>query len=276
MNRKPGKRPGNVFGSYARYYNLLYKDKNYEEESEYVDHLIKLYYPAAKTILDLGCGTGRHDFLLAEKGYSVTGIDRSEEMLNIATTERRSRLNNAKSSSARNLEFHNEDIRIARLSRRFDAVVSLFHVFSYLSTDTDLQQTFETIKIHLRPDGIFIFDFWYAPAVLTERPSSRVRYLEDEKIRVTRIAEPVMHVRKNIVDVNYQILIQDKTTGKVEELRECHPMRYLSEPEIELFLSRQGLEIIEAAEFMTRKPLDVHTWNACVVAGCKKKESNPA
>jgi hypothetical protein len=86
----------------------------------------------------------------------------------------------------------------------------------------------------------------------------------------------IFHVRKNIIDVNYQILIQDKTTGKVEELRECHPMRYLSEPEIRLFLSRQGLESIEAAEFMTRKPLGVHTWNACVVAGCKKGESDPA
>jgi hypothetical protein len=73
-----------VFGNYARYYDLLNKDKDYEKEADYVHGLIQRYAPGSKTILDLGCGTGRHDFLLAEKGYSVTGIDMSEQMLSIA------------------------------------------------------------------------------------------------------------------------------------------------------------------------------------------------
>ena len=70
-----------AFGNYSRYYNLLYKDKDYKGEAGFIHDLIQKYSPGAKSILDLGCGTGRHDALLAEKGYVITGVDMSEEML---------------------------------------------------------------------------------------------------------------------------------------------------------------------------------------------------
>ncbi len=71
----------NTFGDYSKYYNLLYKDKEYSKEVDYVSNLIKKYSPEAKTILDLGCGTGRHDELFIKHGFSVWGVDISEKML---------------------------------------------------------------------------------------------------------------------------------------------------------------------------------------------------
>jgi len=256
-----------IFENYARYYNLLYRDKDYQGEANYIDRLIKYYNPRAQSVLDLGCGTGRHAFLLAKMGYTVTGVDKSKQMLNMAQNELSVR-ENSEPTIAHKPDFREADVRNVRLQCFFDVVVSLFHVISYQSTNADLNQVFQTVKTHLQPGGIFIFDFWYTPAVLCERPSVRIKRLEDKKICLTRIAEPVMHVRENIVDVNYQVFIKSKETGTVEELRERHRMRYLSEPEIELFLSCQNLDIIEASEFMTRKSLDLHTWNACVVARC--------
>lgn len=76
-----------TFGNYSRYYNLLYKDKDYKGEAGFIYDLIQKYSPGAKSILDLGCGTGRHDLLLAEKGYAITGVDMSEEMLLIARSQ---------------------------------------------------------------------------------------------------------------------------------------------------------------------------------------------
>lgn len=76
-----------VFKKYAKYYDLFNKDKDYGKEADYVHALIQKYAPDAKAILDLGCGTGQHDFFLAEKGYSVIGVDMSEEMLSIANTQ---------------------------------------------------------------------------------------------------------------------------------------------------------------------------------------------
>ena len=67
----------NVFAKYSEYYDLIYTDKDYQKEVDYIDQLIQKYHPKAKTILDLGCGTGVHANLLAAKGYRVMGIDLS-------------------------------------------------------------------------------------------------------------------------------------------------------------------------------------------------------
>lgn len=254
-----------MFGHYARYYNLLYCDKDYAAEADYVDRLIQKMQPGARTILDLGCGTGRHDFLFTEKGYVVTGVDRSEEMLAVA----RERLASLDSFVAKSLAFHHGDIRDVRLGRVFDAVVSLFHVMSYQPTNADLQQAFETAAAHLKPGGIFIFDCWYGPGVLTDPPTVRVKELEDEAIAVKRIAKPVMHLHENLVDIHYHVFIRDKATQQVEEVKESHCMRYLFQPEVELFLENFGFELAGFMEFLKAEPPGHGEWSACFV-GRKK------
>lgn len=257
-----------VFGIYSRYYNLLYRDKDYAAEADYVDALIQRHHPGARELLDLGCGTGRHDLLLAQKRYGVTGVDLSEEMLT-AARHQLSTSNPQPSSGAASCAspcFHQGDIRTVRLGRKFDAVVSLFHVMSYQTSNDDLEAAFATARSHLSPGGIFVFDCWYGPAVLTQRPEVRVKRLEDEEIRVTRIAEPVLHPNRNLVDVNYQVLVREKATGGVEELKETHRMRYLFQPEVEGFLREAGMKVIEVSEWMTGARPGVDTWGVCFVA----------
>lgn len=249
-----------VFGDYSRYYNLLYKDKDYASEAEYVHNLIHMHKPGAASILNLGCGTGRHDLLLAQMGYEVIGIDKSEEMLAIANSQI-----STLSSQPPVLSFSRGDIRTVRLDKTFDVVTSLFHVMSYQTANDDLRAAFATVRAHLNPGGIFIFDCWYGPAVLTDRPAVRVKRLEDEAIFVTRIAEPVMHENDNIVDVNYQVIIRDKASSYVEELMETHRMRYLFRPEIELCLGEAGLRVSAAAEWITGRQPGFDTWGVCFV-----------
>ena len=249
-----------VFGAYARYYNLLYKDKDYIGEAKYVSDLITRYQPETQTLLDLGCGTGTHDLLLAGMGYKVTGIDQSEEMLSTANAQLSS--HNSLSSS---LRFHQGDIRSVRLDQKFDVVTSLFHVMSYQNSNDDFTAALTTAKAHLNPGGIFIFDFWYGPAVLTDRPVVRTKRLEDEEIAVTRIAEPIMHPNDNCVDVNYQIFFRDKASGQTKELSETHRMRYLFLPELTIFARETGMTIIDMSEWMTGKEPGFDTWNVCCV-----------
>ena len=256
-----------VFGSYSSYYNLLYQDKDYAGEAEYVQSLIARHYPDARTILDLGCGTGRHDLLLAEMGYKVTGVDQSEEMLAVANSNLSTK-HQAPGTKNKEpiLSFHQGDIRSIRLENTFGVVISLFHVMSYQTSNEDLEAAFATAKAHLNPGGVFIFDCWYGPAVLTDRPVVRVKRLEDETISVTRIAEPTLYPNDNIVDVAYHVFVQDKASSAVEELRETHRMRYLFKPELELFLKGAGLSIIESTEWMTGKEAGFDTWGVCFVA----------
>jgi hypothetical protein len=84
-----------------------------------------------------------------------------------------------------------------------------------------------TIKSHLKPEGISIFDLWYGPTVLTNPPSVRIKRLENDSIQVTRIAEPVIYPNDNCVDVNYHIFIKDKNTEAIKELKEIHK-KYLN------------------------------------------------
>ena len=89
---------------------------------------------------------------------------------------------------------------------------------------------------------------------------------------VTRIAQPVMHVDENVVEVHYQLFIRDKKKQEVSEVRECHRMRYLFKPEVEMFLEMVGFEVLRFAEFMKAEPPGRGKWNACFVSVKKSKQ----
>jgi SAM-dependent methyltransferase len=127
-----------VFGGYARYYDLLYRDKDYRGETEFVERLIRMHAPDARRVLELGCGTGVHGAMLAEKGYDVVGIDRSEDMLSAAAQ----RVAGLSQAIAKRVRFIRGDVRDFQVEGRFDAVVSLFHVLSYQLTNDDLRAVF--------------------------------------------------------------------------------------------------------------------------------------
>lgn len=251
-----------VFNDYSHYYDLLYRDKDYLKEAQFIHDLIQNHIPTAKSILELGCGTGHHAALLAQQGYKLHGIDISQEMLDYAD-QRRSKLT---TELASNLQFTKGDIRQVRLNQKFDVVISLFHVISYQTTNADLQAAFATAKAHLKPNGIFIFDVWYGPAVLTTPPAVRVKRLEDEIIEITRIAEPVMYPNENLVDVNYDIFIKDKKNNTITELQETHKMRYLFKPEIEMLIENSELKINNCQEWLTNENASLDTWNVYFLA----------
>ncbi len=244
-----------VFDTYARYYDLLYRDKDYSGESEYVAAHIRKQAPKSKRILELGCGTGAHAEHLARMGYTVHGVDMSEAML--ARAEARKA--NLPPELAARLTFGVGDVRNVRMGEFYDIVISLFHVMSYQTTNTDLEAAFETASIHLKHGGLFLFDFWYGPAVLTQRPEVRVKRLEDDEIKVTRIAEPRMYVNENVVDVNYTVFIEAKLTGQVKQIKETHKMRYLFLPELQCY-GAWKLKGSGSYAWMTGNQLNVDTW----------------
>jgi len=248
-----------VFGNYSQYYDLLYKDKDYQGETDFIHSLIQKNHPSPKTVLNLGCGTGAHDFLLSKYGYECVGVDLSNDMLAMAK-EKQKRLSNS------SVSFHQGDVRTVRLNKKFDVVVSLFHVLSYQVTNDDVMKMLQTVKEHLNPGGIFIVDFWYGPAVLTEQPSVKVKRLENEAIKVVRIAEPKIDVNKNFVDVNYSITIEEKATHVFSSLYESHRMRYFFLPELEQYLHLQQLPILSSAKWMTTEPPSTDSWGVHVIA----------
>lgn len=249
-----------VFDSYARYYDLLYRDKDYAGEAAYVAAHVRRHAPRAKRILELGCGTGAHAEHLARMGYAVHGIDQSETMLARAAARRAT----LAPEIASRLSFGPGDARSVRTGETHDAVISLFHVMSYQTSNADLQAAFATAAAHLRPGGVFVFDFWYGPAVLAELPERRVKLLEDERIKVRRIAEPALHPGENVVDVSYTVFIEDKAAGSTQEVRETHRMRYLFLPELALLRGDAFAERASCAWMSDAAP-DLRSWAGCQV-----------
>jgi SAM-dependent methyltransferase len=250
-----------IFDRYAEFYDLAYQDKDYEAESKFVDGLIRQYTPNARSILDLGCGTGRHTVKFAEMGYAAVGMDLSTPMIRIA----RERQNELAGEVANRLRFVQGDIRSTRLQHEYDAVVSLFHVLSYQTTDNDVKMALETITHHLSPQGICLFDFWYGPAILTSPPSLRLKRFKNNSINVVRVSEPTLHPNENIVDVDYVFFVWDRG-GKAEEFHECHLMRYFFIPELRKFINAAGLDILACGEWLTPNPPSLRSWSVYAVA----------
>ena len=246
---------------YARYYDLLYADKDYQAETDYVAGVIRSHNGVARSVLDLGCGTGRHAELLAEKGFDVHGIDQSEAMIDRAR---------ARCRNAAKLSFSVGDVTSFGSGESYDAIVSLFHVVSYQTSNEALENMFRQVSTSLSDNGVFLFDVWYGPAVLTTLPAVRVKRLEDDACRIMRIAEPRIDFSRNVVDVNYTILSTNRQTRVTTEFKETHQMRYLFQPEIEQLLNNFGMHLIGATEWMTQEAPSSATWSACYVATRRK------
>ena len=252
-----------VFENYANYYNLLYKDKDYSSETEYLLSLIKPYKPDCNNFLEIGSGTGGHAIELAKRGYSVLGTDLSEDMLKIAN-ERAFELG----YSVSELSFVQADARELNFKQKFDAIFSVFHVFSYLNSNDDLGAAFKSVASCLNADGLFIFDFWYGPAVLTERPETRRRNLEDDYLKIDRLSTPTMYCNRNVVDVNFDLEVYDKATRKTQNITETHSMRYLFIPELEYMLNAAELKPIFSYNWMSHNIPNFDSWQ--VVMGAVK------
>lgn len=235
----------------SKYYELLYSDKDTEGEVEYLHRKFCQHGLNIKRVLELGSGTGRHASLLASKGYQVHGIELSQAMVSAV-------------KKVDGFTCEQGDITSFNLDQSFDAIISIFHVVSYITLNKDLKSMFANVSKHLCHNGLFVFDFWYTPAVLELKPSIRIKRLCTDKIKITRIAEPQLKTCSNVVEVNYEIFIQDQSTGACEVITENHPMRHFSLPEIDLLASWYGFERVIAEEWLTSEPPSNNTWGVCV------------
>jgi SAM-dependent methyltransferase len=248
-----------VFEKYAQYYDLLYQDKDYKAESEYVSSLIDKYNPKTKKILEFGSGSGIHGRLLGALGYQVSGIERSQQMIELGN--KKADLKKAIS----NFNCVQGDCTETYVSNDFDTIISLFHVFSYQTTDESITGMLNNAYKQLKPGGIFIFDYWYAPAVWNYRPTLRVKKVENSELKITRIAEPECWEDKNRVDVNYLTFIEDLSSGQISKIQETHEMRAFVIDEIIQFSNSAGFEILRSEEWMTQETPSPKTWGVCSI-----------
>lgn len=248
-----------VFQDYALYYNAFYQDKDYIGEARQIDTLLKKYGNSnIKKLINFGCGTGKHDIELSKLGYKCSGIDMSPFM--IESARENSRKQNVQ------IDFVMADIRDYNPDKKYDAVISLFHVMSYQNSNEDILATFRTARKALEQGGVFVFDVWYGPGVLSDKPTIRVKEVETDRYRLIRIAKPVMHDKINVVDVCYEVFVIDKELNETRLINEVHKMRYFFRPELEFYLREAGFVLLDNLDCVTLKGTNYSSWTSYFVA----------
>lgn len=136
------------FDDVAFLYDELMSAVPYGEWVKYVEELLMEHKCRPETVLDLCCGTGSASLLLSGRGYKVTGVDISPEMIEIAKEK----------SAGSDVDFYVQDVTALNLGRTFDLVLSLFDSLNYILKPEDLQEAFRHTADHLDEGGLFIFD----------------------------------------------------------------------------------------------------------------------
>lgn len=245
-----------VFGRYADFYDLYYADKDYAAEVDFVLVLAGRHGCRPKTVLDMGCGTGRHLVEFAKRGLCADGFDRSARML--AAADRRLKGIRACLSQG--------DLTTFRNGKRYDMVVSMFAVMGYLTTNGELVAGLRTARTHLAPRGVLVFDGWFGPAVLAKKPEPRRHVYRQGLTRVTRRVAPELDVVSQVVAARYEVTVKEQGAAP-RVIREEHRMRYMFVQEVALAMERAGLELVHACPFLDPDgTLSTATWNATFVA----------
>jgi len=232
----------NFSGEYAKQYDHIHGEKNYEVEVERIIREIKLRgIDSPCSILDFGCGTGSHVSLLREHGFNAWGYDINPDMILVARN---------KGESNRN--YFTSEFR--ELDQHFDAVYSLFDVVNYQVSDLDLQHYLDQLDSKLRSGGLLVLDSWNKEAVIKDPPRKSSRtYLVDGK-EYLRTVLPT--TRDNFQNTKLAIELIDVELSQLIK-REEHNMRAYSSLELSERISNKGYTDIRVFE--------VSDWNSTLL-----------
>lgn len=244
---------------HAELYDIFYKDKPYPQESAFIHSCLSMFgKTGGKDILELACGTGSHAFELESLGYNVHGIDNSEAML--AQAKRKAR----RKKSA--VQFEVADMTALNFKWRFDGVISLFDSIGYVRTNENILRVMENVETLLKPGGVFIFEFWHAPAMLRHFDKTRTRHWATPEGKILRISETSLSPAHSLAEVKFQIY-ELNHNGTFRSFEETQVNRYFSVGEMRLFVEAAGLRPVKwFAGYQHDERITDETWHVVAVA----------
>lgn len=134
-------------------YLSVYRKRNDADAEKLVNLILSnIDLQPRADVIDLACGAGRHSMLFAEKGFNVTAVDLSENLLNVAR----------KTAQELNLKinFVNGDLRNFCITSKYDLAVNLFTSFGYFKNDEENFYLFSDAFELLRNSGYFVIDYF--------------------------------------------------------------------------------------------------------------------
>jgi SAM-dependent methyltransferase len=218
-------------GLHARYYDVVYADKPYQLEARFVDSLIRETGVGGGRLLDVACGSGRHAAEFSSLGWDVTGVDLSEELLELAR------------SNAPTAHFLRQDMRHLRVpGAPFDAITCLFDAIGYAVDDDGVLATLAAFARHLSEDGALVVEFLHGPALVRNGAALRLRRIPLPRAgdELVRISETRLDDAHSVMEVEFELL-ELHADGTYERWSESQKNRYFLPSEMRDLLELAGL-----------------------------------
>ncbi|MGZ4162564.1 MAG: class I SAM-dependent DNA methyltransferase [Tumebacillaceae bacterium] len=224
-----------AYGAFAELYDQLMQDAPYEKWLEFWDQALARYGSQPRHVADLGCGTGTLSLALFDRGFKVTGVDLSEDMLMIAESK-------VEHHSPR-LRFLCQDLRELHLPEPCDVAISFCDSLNYLTEREDIRQVFARVKQSLRPGGMFLFDV-HSVYKLREKLGNNVFYEVGDE--VSYLWQSRFDPEKTTVeyDITFFVL-EDEEDELYRRFQELHVQRAYEVDVLKGMLREVGFDTVE-------------------------------
>ncbi len=229
-----------MFAESAQWYDALYSSKDYSKESAAIVSLVKREHPAARSVLDVACGTAEHDRYLA-RDYDVDGLDINPDFVRAAA---------AKNPGG---EYFCADMTAFDLGKRYDVVLCLFSSIGYTKTIDKVIQALRCFARHLNADGIVVVEPWFTHD--SWNPDGRVHLLtaETSEGKICRMNISEMEGAVSVIDFHYLV----GTASGVEHFTERHELGLFSVDEMKAAFAAADLAVKHDATGLTGRGLYV-------------------
>jgi SAM-dependent methyltransferase len=234
---------------YLDVYGSQFTDERAQREVSFLERALALQ--PDQRILDLCCGPGRHASLLAQRGMLVTGLDLSQEYLDIARK--------AALQAGFQIETVHGDMRDIPFTAHFDAVINMFSAFGYFATDAEDGRVLTAIAKALKPDGCLLMDLINREWVLANYEPHDWHAGEDGTIYLERREVDLVESRNHVA---FTAIAPDGSRREIVG----HHFRLYTLHELVCLLAEAGLRFEQAYGGFDSEPYAITTRRMIVVA----------
>jgi SAM-dependent methyltransferase len=212
-----------MFLNTAQYYDKIYSFKDYKRESLTITSLIMKHAPQAKTLLDVGCGTGKH-LKYFKTRFTCAGVDILPQFVKIA------RKHNPE------LRIYQRDMIRLDLPGSYDAITCLFGSIGHVRTIANLNRTIASMARLLAPGEVLVVEPWFTPK-RWHGDSVYGLFVDEPRLKISRVNTSKTMGRQSVMEMHYLVSTPDRTRHYVE----VHRLGLFTEVEMKLAFTKAGL-----------------------------------